>query len=89
MLRLWFKILHKNYFVMRMLVSVVVVLAAVSFILKPDFIDKIFAIPTDQATVILSTWALPTTPKNISNVISDFGGNAYFAEIQAKPQDLH
>ena len=80
MLRLSFKILHKNYFVMRMLVSVVVVLAAVSFILKPDFIDKIFAIPTDQATVILSTWALPTTPKNISNIISDFGGNAYFAE---------
>src|SRR5919108_277019 len=80
MLSLSFKMLHKIYSFMGMLVSIVVVLTAVSFILKPDFINNVFAIPTDQTTVILSTWALPTNPKNISNIVSDFAGNAYFAE---------
>jgi streptogramin lyase len=38
------------------------------------------AIPADQMRVVLSTWALPTYSKDISNVISDFAGNAYFSE---------
>src|SRR6266513_2367751 len=38
------------------------------------------AIPADQAAAVLSTWAIPTYSKDISNLVSDFAGNAYFSE---------
>ena len=39
-----------------------------------------FAIPTDQTTVVLSTWGIPTNSANITSILSDFAGNVYFGE---------
>jgi virginiamycin B lyase len=39
-----------------------------------------FAIPPDQGTVVKSTWVLPESTQNISDIESDFSGNAYFSE---------
>jgi streptogramin lyase len=43
-------------------------------------VKPVFAIPADQTAAVLSTWAIPSYSKDIANVASDFGGNAYFSE---------
>ena len=48
------------------------------YLLRP-----VFAIPVDQTTVVLSSWAVPTNSKDISSMVSDFAGTLYFAENNA------
>jgi streptogramin lyase len=42
-----------------------------------------FAIPTDQTTVVLSTWGITNNSANIASVVSDFAGNVYLIESNA------
>jgi DNA-binding beta-propeller fold protein YncE len=83
MLKSSFKLSHKILFSVQVLALVGLVTSSVYFVLKPDFLNYAFAIPTDQVDAILSTWGLPTYSKGISNMISDFGGNMFFSDTGA------
>ena len=66
---------------MILLLGILISSAAYEFVVSEFHIPTlVLGIPADQALVVLSRWSLPTYPKNMSNVISDFGGNAYFSE---------
>ncbi len=44
---------------------------------------SVFAIPTDQTAVVLSTWGITNSSSNIASIVSDFAGNVYLIESNA------
>jgi virginiamycin B lyase len=48
-----------------------------------SLLRQVFAIPVDQTTVVLSSWAVPANSKDILSIVSDFAGSLYFAENNA------
>src|SRR5215510_1209835 len=84
MLKSSFKLSHNIIlFSLQILLLIGVVMSSVYFVLKPGFLNYAFAIPTDQVTAVLSTWALPTYHKGISDIISDFASNMFYSDSGA------
>ena len=71
---------HSFYF-MILFLGILILFAAYDFITWELHLPRlVFGIPSDQPLVVLSRWSLPTYPKDISKIVSDFAGNAYFSE---------
>ena len=84
MLKSSFKLSHYTIlFPLQRLLLIGLVMSSVYFVLKPDLLNYAFAIPTDQVTAVISTWALPSYSKGISNIVSDFAGDMFFSDSGA------